>query len=63
MSTLRKVAIAIVAAIVAAYPVQKLVAESWDASTMVIWMTWLALTLGIWLVICGALARRQRHIK
>jgi hypothetical protein len=48
----------LIAAIVAAYPVQKLAADAWNAPTMVIWAAWLGLTVCLFLLLRRVLANR-----
>jgi hypothetical protein len=48
----------LIAAIVAAYPAQKLAADAWDNPTIVIWAAWLGLTVGLFLLLRRVLANR-----
>jgi hypothetical protein len=56
MSELTKsLIVALIASIVAAYPVQKV---GGNAPTLVLWVAWLALTLGLFLLLRPVLAKR-----
>jgi hypothetical protein len=45
---MKHVLAALVAAVVAAYRVQKLVADAWNAPALVIWAAWLGLTVNLY---------------
>ena len=55
---MKNVLAALIAAIVAAYPVQKLAANAWNAPTVIVWAAWLGLTLGLFLLLRRVLANR-----
>jgi hypothetical protein len=61
MVLLKLVLAALIAAVVAAYPVQKLVADAWNAPSVVIWGAWLGLTVGRFLLGRRVLADRHER--
>jgi hypothetical protein len=64
---MKSVLAVLIAAIVAAYPVQKLAADEWSAPTAVIWAAWLGVTPGLFLLLRWVLAnwpeRRSDYVR